>query len=274
LENRLVKVRKLEQESWQENHYQQQEVSPSLYTQYELLFREDVSEKIRQLGVGYPANPITLGAGSEGGVHNLVALTLDYFDPNGKLIIDDRQTIYWNDLTGEKDAYGLGIATANQTPALGKIIPVDSLLGSLTELYQNLLRIKQQYLANLDCDADPKAVTTSSERLNRIQRRISQMNLEDLPADLTPQVMRTTINKLNGWGSKDVHKLLQSYADGAKSQLPNPQFLTEFLVAVDHLNLLPQAKAKRASLKLTVNAVLLKVNSSPASVASDAKPLT
>ena len=234
-------------------------LSPSLYTQYELLFREDVSEKIRSLGTDYPANPITLGSGSEGEVHNLVALTLDYFDPNGKLIIDDRQTIYWNDITGEKDAYGYAIATANQTPALGKIIPVDSLMESLTELYQNLIRIKQQYLANLDCDADPKIVTTSSERLNRIQRRISQMSLEDLPPDLTPQVMRSTINKLNGWGSKDVHKLLQSYSDGAKSQLPNSQFLTEFLVAVDRLNLLPQSKAKRASLKLTVNAVLLKI---------------
>jgi hypothetical protein len=257
--DRLVKVRKLEQESWQENHYYKQEDSPSLYTQYELLFREDVSEKIRQLGVDYPANPIALGAGSNGEVHNVVALTLDYFDPNGKLIIDDRQTIYWNDVTGEKDGYGYAIATANQTPALGKIIPVDSLMGSLTELYQNLVGIKQQYLANLDCDADLKIVTTSSERLNRIQRRISQMSLEDLPTDLTPQVMRATINKLNGWGSKDVHKLLQSYADGAKSQLPNPQFLTEFLVAVDRLNLLPQAKVKRASLKLTVNAVLVKV---------------
>ena len=257
--DRLVKVRKLEQASLQEKQYHQQEVSPSLYTQYELLFREDVSEKIRQLGSDYPANPIALGSGSEGEIHNLVALTLDYFDPNGKLIIDDRQMIYWNDVTGEKDGYGYAISTANQTPALGKIIPTDSLLLSLTELYQNLVGIKQQYLANLDCDVDPKAVTTSSERLNRIQRRISQMSVEDLPPDLTPQVIRSTINKLNGWGSKDVHKLLQYYSDGAKSQLPNPQFLTEFLVAADRLNLLPQAKVKRASFKLTVNAVLLKM---------------
>jgi Helicase conserved C-terminal domain len=258
--DRLVKVRKLEQESWQENHYYKQEASPSLYTQYELLFREDVSEKIRQLGLDYPANPIALGAGSNGEVHNLVALTLDYFDPNGKLIIDDRQTIYWNDLTGEKDAYGLAIATANQTPALGKIIPVNQLLGSLTELYQNLVRIKQQYLANLDDDADPKAVTTSSERLNRIQRRIDRMSFEDMPADIPPKLLRTAIGKLDGWKeSKDVHKLLQSYADGAKSQLPNPQFLTDFLVAVDRLNLLPQTKAKKAKLKLTICAVLLKM---------------
>ena len=73
------------------------------------MFREDISEKIRQLGENYPANPIALGAGFEGEVNSLVALTLDYFDPNGKLIIDDRQTIYWNDLIGEKDGYGLAI---------------------------------------------------------------------------------------------------------------------------------------------------------------------
>jgi hypothetical protein len=258
--DRLVKVRKLEQESWQENHYYKQEASPSLYTQYELLFREDVSEKVRNLGTDYSANPITIGSGSERGVNNLVALTLDYFDPNGKLIIDDRQTIYWNDLTGEKDAYGLAIATANQTPELGKIISVDALVLSLTELYQNLIGIKQQYLANLDGDADLKAVTTSSERLNQIQRRISQMSLADLPAELPPTALKTAISKLDGGKeSKDVHKLLRSYTDDAKLQLPNDQFLSEFLAAVDRLSLLPQVKAKRASLKLIINAVLLRL---------------
>jgi hypothetical protein len=60
--------------------------------------------------------------------------------------------------------------------------------------------------------------------------------------------------------SKHVHKLLHSHTDGAKSQLPNPQFLIEFLAAVDLLSLLPQTKAKRANLKLTINAVLLKID--------------
>jgi hypothetical protein len=59
--------------------------------------------------------------------------------------------------------------------------------------------------------------------------------------------------------SKDVEKLLRTYNDGAKSQLPDPQFLTEFLADVDSLGLIPSTKAKRASLKLTVNAILLKV---------------
>ncbi len=169
------------------------------------------------------------------------------------------ETVFTNQIRSQRPYY---IPVGNPIKGVGERY------WSLTELYQNLVRIKQQYLANLDCDADLKIVTTASERLNRIQRRISQMSLEDLPPDLTPQVMRSTINKLNGWGSKDVHKLLQSYSDGAKSQLPNPQFLTEFLVAVvrvaspleNRLNLLPQTKAKRASLKLTANAVLSKIS--------------
>jgi Helicase conserved C-terminal domain len=106
------------------------------------------------------------------------------------------------------------------------------------------------YLINIDLPWNPMVL---EQRIGRIDR----MSFEDMPADIPPKLLRTAIGKLDGWKeSKDVHKLLQSYSDGAKSQLPNPQFLTEFLVAVDRLNLLPQAKAKRASLKLTVNAVL------------------
>lgn len=216
--DRLVKVRKLEQESWQEKQYHQQEASASLYTQYELLFREDVSEKIRQLGEDYPANPIALGAGTEGGVHNLVVLTLDYFDPNGKLIIDDRQTIYWNDLTGEKDAYGLAIATANQTPALGQIIPLDRSLTELTELYDRLVNLKRQYLLDLELQEKTSDVKTASDGLSRVQQRIQNMKWENLPMDIPPKAIKTAISKLDSQKeSKDVRKLLRAYNDGTKS---------------------------------------------------------
>ena len=257
--DRLVKVRKLEQENWQEKQYHQQESSTSLYTQYELLFREDVSEKIRQLGVDYLANPIALGVGSEGGVHNLVALTLDYFDPNGKLITDDRQTIYWNDLTGEKDAYGLAIATANQTPALGQIIPLDRSITELAELYHRLVNLKRQYLLDLDLQEKASNVKTASEGLSRVQQRIQNIKWENLPMDIPPKVIKTAISKLDSQKeSKDVRKLLRAYNDGTKSQLPDNQFLTEFLSDVNILNLIELPKAKRASLKLTINALLLK----------------
>jgi superfamily II DNA or RNA helicase len=259
--DRLAQVRKLEQVSWQENHYHRQEHHASTYTQFELLFREDVSEKVNNLlKVDYHANPISLGNGSERSIDSLVALTLDYFDPNGKLIKAETQPIYWNERTGEKDAYGIAIATANQTPELGKIIPVDRLLASLTELYQQLVIVKQLYLTDLDREEDRPDVVTSSERLNRIQRRLNQMNLAELPPEITAQIVKTTIGKLDAWkDSKDSQKILRSYADGAKSQLPNSQFLVEFLAEVDRLNLMERPKAKRASLKLTIRAVLLKM---------------
>ncbi|AFY92533.1 helicase-related protein [Chamaesiphon minutus] len=257
---RLAQVRKTEQENWQENCYSRQEQTPSMYTQYELLFREDVSEKIRALGEDYLANPIALGAGGEGEVKQLVALTIDYFDPNGKLIIEERQTIYWNDKTGEKDAYGLAIATANQTPALGRVIPRERSLTELTELYDRLVKLKQEYLADLDREETTSDVKTASERLSRIQQRIQRLHLNDLPADISPKVVKTAIGKLDSWKeSKVVEKLLRAYNDGEKSQLPDTQFLMEFLTEVDLLNLIDLPKAKKASLKISVNALLLKV---------------
>lgn len=257
---RLAKVRKMEQENWQEKCYRRQEQTPSMYTQYELLFREDVSEKIRALGEEYQANPIALGAGGEGEVKRLVALTIDYFDPNGKLIEADRQIIYWNDRTGEKDAYGLAIAIANQTPGLGKVMPLDRSLTELTELYDQLVKVKQLYLADLDREVTTSDVRTASERLSRVQQRIQNMKWENAPMDVSPKVVKAAIGKLDSWKeSKDVEKLLRAYNDGEKSQLPDTQFLTQFLADVDRLNLLQLPKAKRTSLKLTINALLLKV---------------
>jgi superfamily II DNA or RNA helicase len=257
---RLAQVRKTEQENWQENCYHHQEQTTSMYTQYELLFREDVSEKIRALGEDYLANPIALGAGGEEEVKQLVALTIDYFDPNGKLITEERQTIYWNDKTGEKDAYGLAIATANQTPALGRVIPRERSLTELTQLYDRLVKLKQEYLADLDREETTSDVKTASERLSRIQQRIQRLHLNDLPADISPKVVKTAIGKLDSWKeSKVVEKLLRAYNDGEKSQLPDTQFLMEFLTEVDLLNLIDRPKAKKVSLKIAVNALLLKV---------------
>jgi hypothetical protein len=257
---KLVTARKLEQDNWQEKQYHHQEVSTNVYTQYELLFREDVSEKIRILGENHQAKPIALGSGSAEEVNSLVALKLDYFDPNGKLIADESQTIYWNERTGEKDAYGLAIAVANQTPELGQIIPTDRLLNALTELYQQLVKVKHQYLSDADNEDTSIDVSTSSERLNRIQRRIGQISLEDLPDNFNRTVLKTAIQKLNAWReSKDTDKILRDYTDGAKSQLPDRQFLTEFLADVEGLNLISQMEQKKASLKLTLRALLLKV---------------
>ena len=78
--------------------------------------------------------------------------------------------------------------------------------------------------------------------------------------DVSPKVVRTAISKLDSHKeSKLVEKLLRTYNDGEKSQLPDNRFLLEFLADVNNLALLPSTKAKRTNLKLTVNALLLKV---------------
>jgi superfamily II DNA or RNA helicase len=257
----LVRTRKLEQGNLQENFYRREESEQNLYSQHELLFREDVSEKIRVLGEEYLANPIALGNGDIDEIASLVAMTVDYFDPNGKLIKDESQTIYWNDITGERDAYGLGIATANKTPELHQVFPVDRLLADLTNLYQQLIEVKERYQAGLERVETAVDVSTSSERLNRIQQRIGKMSMNDLPDNFNRGSLKIAIQKLDTWReSKDAYKVLRDYTDGSKSQLADSQFLTTFLADIDRLNLLPQTQQRKASLKLGLAALLLKIS--------------
>lgn len=49
----LVRTRQLEQESFQESIYHSQETSHHLYTQQEILFSEDISQHLKQLGEDY-----------------------------------------------------------------------------------------------------------------------------------------------------------------------------------------------------------------------------
>jgi superfamily II DNA or RNA helicase len=105
----LVKVRQMEQGNFQEETYQKQETSRDLYTHNEILHSEELSKLVEQLGADYQACPISLGrhTGEIDEPRSLVALTIDYFGPNGEPLTERRQTIYWNDLTGEKDSYGM-----------------------------------------------------------------------------------------------------------------------------------------------------------------------
>lgn len=63
----------------------------------------------RLLREDYQANPITLGrrGGEKEEPTGLVSLTVEYFEPNGEPIPERKQTLFWNDRTGEKDGYGM-----------------------------------------------------------------------------------------------------------------------------------------------------------------------
>jgi superfamily II DNA or RNA helicase len=257
----LVRTRKSEQSNLQENIYHRENNDHNLYSQYELLFREDVSEKVRNLGEKYAANPITLGCKGVDEIDSLVAVEIDYFDPNGKLIQDVSETIYWNSCTGECDAYGIAIATTSKTPELHQIIQPDQLLSSLNNLYQQLVNVKHSYQTGLQQEEKLSDISTSSERLNRIQQRISKVNPADLPDGFKSSELKMAIQKIDTWrDSKDVYKILRDYTDGAKSQLPNAHFLVTFLADVDRLNLTPQTQRKKASAKFKLAAMLLKLS--------------
>lgn len=67
----------------------------NLYTQNEILHSEELSKLIEQLGEDYQAKPIALGrlTGEKGEPTGLVALTLEYFGPNGSPISEQKQVV-------------------------------------------------------------------------------------------------------------------------------------------------------------------------------------
>lgn len=132
----LAKVRRMEQGNLQEDTYQKQETSRDLYTHNEILHSEELGKLVEHLGEDYQACPISLGrhTGEIDEPNGLLALTIDYFGPNGEPIGDRRQTLYWNDRTGEKDGYGIAIATAFKTPVVGNIFSTTHLLAIVQNL--------------------------------------------------------------------------------------------------------------------------------------------
>ena len=130
----LVQARSMTQENMQEVMYQQQETYRDLYTQQELLFSEDVSQRIREMGEDYQANPIAVGSSREAPA-GILALTLQYFGPNGEAIPERDELVFWNDSTGERDGYGQAIAMTVQTPATVKTISSTQILDCAQSIY-------------------------------------------------------------------------------------------------------------------------------------------
>ncbi len=137
----LVVARRQTQESFQETVYRQQETAHNLYTQQEIVFSEDISQRLQALGDDYQANPIALGRqiGEKDEPSGLIALTVKYFDPNGKAISQQQELLFWNDQTGERDGYGMALSTAVKTPEAGDVFSVKYLRASAQKLYRTHL---------------------------------------------------------------------------------------------------------------------------------------
>ncbi len=257
--NSLVKARKLEQNNLQEEAYIKQETSSNLYTQNEILHTEDLSILLKELGEDYQANPITLGRRTGGKEEplGLLALTVEYYGPNGEPIPNQTQTIFWNDQTEEKDAYGIAIATAFKTPDAGDVFSAKHLLKNANKLYKQLIKLKKYWTAELQQEETLENLNITSERINSIKKRLK--NFDTLPEGLKPITVKNTIKKLSSQKElKQVQKLLREYTEGSKKNLDDDTFIMQLVQDTDQLNLIAMDGIKATSLKVSASAILLR----------------
>lgn len=255
----LVKARRMEQGNLQEDTYRKQETSRDLYTQNEILHGEELGKLLKQLGEDYQANPIALGrrTGEKDEPTRLVALTVQYFGPNGEPISEQQQTLFWNNQTGERDGYGVAIATAFKTPETGDVFSTKYLLSCAQSLYDQLVSLKQQRVAELGQPETLENISITSERISKIQRRVSM--LDSFPSGLASVTVRNTFKKLNAWKeSKQVQKLLREYTDGDKTRLDGASFVTRLVQDTEKLNLIAYEGIKPARLQVSLTALLLR----------------
>ncbi len=255
----LVVSRRQTQESFQESLYRQQETSRDLYTQQEIVFSEDISQRLQAMGEDYQAKPISLGrkTGEKDEPTGLFVLTVKYFGPNGEAILDRQELLFWNDQTGERDGYGMALSTAVKTPEAGDVFSARYLRTSAQKLYTQLVELKQQRSSELAQPETLENVTITSERLNKIQQRIG--TLDSLPDGLDRKTVRETLQKLNaGKGMKSVQKLLRDYTDGTKAQLDTPALVSELVKDTDEKNLILSDGIKPSSLSVSLSALLLR----------------
>jgi superfamily II DNA/RNA helicase len=255
----LTKARSLEQGSLQEETYQKQETNRDLYTQNEILHSEELRKLIEELGENYQANPIAVGhRNNEPDEPNyLVALTLEYYGPNGEPIPNQKRTIYWNDLTQENDGYGMAVSSAFKTPDSGEVVSAKTILTITHSLYEQLVKLKQQRYSELEQPETLENINLTSERISKIQKRI--MAMDSFPSGINRKTVKDTLKKLNsGKEQKKVQKLLRDCTDGDKSQLNDDEFIKQLVNDTEIFNLLNLEEIKPTSLKASLSALLLR----------------
>ncbi len=256
----LVQARDLQQGNFQEEAAQKLDVAQNLYTQQELLYSSDIQRLITKLGDDYQAKPITMGhTTGEAESRGLLALTLQYFDPNHNLITDQQRKVFWNDITAEQDGYGQAIAMAIRTTELHQTISYEQTLAQLSSIYQGLVQFKRFLEAGLRVSNPVDLTNGRSERLNKINNRIAE--LDSIPVGITKPQIKKAISILDSWKeNKAVQKVLKDYAEGDRSKLPIDEYVTSLVNDTTNLGLLPVEKAQAYSLRLSLDAMLLRID--------------
>ena len=114
----------------------------------------------------------------------VAVLDIQYFGPNGEPIPDRQEQVFWTDLTGERDGFGQAISAALTTPRFASMLKSSILLDRAQALYDALVQLKTERLAQLVPDDEAESANTSSARINRIQQRIR--SLPSLPEGSVP----------------------------------------------------------------------------------------
>jgi hypothetical protein len=211
------------------------------------------------LGEDCQVNPIAIGHRTNEPEEptGLVALTLEYFGPNGEAIRDRKEIVYWNDRTQENDGYGRAIATAFKTPEAGEVVSVKNILTLAQNLYNRLVALKQQYQTELEQPETLGNINLTSERISKIQKRVMAMN--SLPEAVERKMVRETLKKLSQHTEqKQVQKLLRDFTNGDKSQLQDDEFIKQLVNDTLLLNLLSFEGIKSTTLKASLSAMLLR----------------
>lgn len=263
----LVQARKenkqhVEQSNLQEEAYQRQETSQSVYSQNEILFAEELRKCLDQLGADHPVNPITVGSHDPDEVsQNIVVFRIDYFDPNGKLIPDKTELIYWNDRTETQDGLGQAIANAFKTGELDHLLATSKFVAQASQLYERLVKLKTER-SNILAQADTaETVEVSTDRLQTIQNRIKRIsrNPENSSLQIDRKALKETLKKLDQARElKAVQQLLRDFTIGQSAALDDQDFIQQLIMTTNQLGLLTTAIAQATSLKMTVQAMLLK----------------
>jgi glutamyl-tRNA reductase len=109
--------------------------------------------------------------------------------------------------------------------------------------------------------ASKDRLSIKSGRLSKINHRIST-ELESFPLGITKQQITKAINILDSSKeSKSVQKVLKDYAEGDRSKLPIDEYVTSLVNDTTDLGLLSIEKAQADSLRLCLDAILLRVDS-------------
>ena len=184
-------------------------------------------------------------------------MTVEYFEPNGEPIPERRKILFWNDRTGEKDGYGMAIATAFKTPPVVDVLPATDLIFQAQEIYQQLIALKQQRLAQIEQPESLENINITSDRISRINRRVSQ--LDRFPSGIDRTTVRNTFKKLNASKeNKKVQRLLRDYTDGDKAKLDNVDFVIQLVQDTEKLSLLTIEGIIPTSLQVSLAAFLLR----------------